>query len=366
MAISAALAQRPFVGGHTWFALQYLLGFRQLGWEVTLIDRIEPEMAANVDYLARAMRHFGLEDFWSVLVPGREPIGMSRREVERRLRSSELLINVMGYLDDPDLLGLPPLRVFLDIDPGFGQMWRALGLHDPFAGHDRFVTVGLNLGRAGCGVPDCGLEWIASPPPVVLDHWPVAAGRHAFTSVASWRGPFGPIEFGGRIYGLRVHEFRRFLELPGATGAKFDIALDIDPADIEDIERLRASGWTLLDPRAEAHDPSAYRAFIQSSRAELTIAKNMYVDTNSGWFSDRSACYLASGKPVLAQDTGFGSELPTGDGLLAFATLEQAIAGVEEIVGDRRRHESAARAIAEEHLASERVLGCLLSKLGVS
>jgi len=330
-----------------------------------LIDRVEPHMSANVEYLARAMRHFGLEDSWSVLVPDGEPMGMSRRELERRLRSSELLINVMGYLDDPDLLGLPALRVFLDIDPGFGQMWRALGLHDAFDGHDRFVTVGLNVGRPECAIPDCGLEWIPSLPPVVLGHWPVTVGREAFTTVASWRGPFGPIEFGGRTYGLRVHEFRRFLELPRKTGARFELALDIDPADIEDIERLRAFGWVLLDPRAEAHDPSAYQDFIQCSRAEIATAKNMYVDTNSGWFSDRSACYLASGKPVLAQDTGFGSVLPNGDGLLAFTTLEQAVAGVDEIAGDHRRHASAARSIAEEHLASERVLGRLLSKLGV-
>lgn len=366
VAISAGLAQRPFVGGHTWFALQYLIGFRELGWDVVLVDRVEPGMSADVSYLARAMRRFDLDDSWAVLVPGDEPIGMSRRELERRLRASELLINVMGYLDDPELLALTPLRVFLDIDPGFGQMWRALGLHDAFSGHDRFVTVGLNVGRKGCRVPDCGLAWIPSLPPVVLRQWPVTAGRDSFTTVASWRGPFGPVEFGGRTYGLRVHELRRFVELPRATGAQFELALDIDPADAADIERLRAGRWTLVDPRAEAADPSSYRDFIQRSGAELSVAKNMYVDTRSGWFSDRSACYLASGKPVLAQDTGFGTALPTGAGLLSFATFEEAAGGVEEISSDRKRHARAAREIAEEYLASDRVLGHMLSELGVA
>jgi len=379
VAVAAALAQRPFVGGHTWFVLQYLLGLRALGWDIVLIDRLElemchdargarcdPERSVNVDYVAHVMSSFGLDDAWTVLVPGGESIGMPRPDVERRIEESAVLLNVMGYLDDAELLGRAPLRAFLDIDPGFGQMWTSLGLHDLFVGHDRFVTVGLNVGRPGCTVPDCGLDWVATLPPVALDHWPVADGGEAFTTVASWRGPFGPVEYGGRTYGLRVHEFRRFIDLPHATGAPFAIALDIDSTDGADIDRLGDSGWTLLDPRNEARDPTAYRGFIQRSGAELTVAKNMYVDTRSGWFSDRSACYLASGKPVLAQDTGFASALPAGEGLLAFETFEDAVAGVEEIAADRARHGRVAREIAEEHLASDRVLGRLLAALGVA
>lgn len=377
--ISAAVAQRPFVGGHTWVILQYLLGFRSLGFDVVLIDRLEPDMcrdavgapcpagrSVSVAYLADVMRRFGLDDSWAVLVPGHEPVGMPRRELRRRTESAALLLNVMGYLDDEELLAAAPLRVFLDIDPGFGQMWRALDLHDPFAGHDRFVSVGVNVGRPGCVVPDCGLTWIPSVPPVALEHWPRVPQGTGFTTVASWRGPFGPIDYGGRTYGLRVHEFRKFLPLPERASAEFELALDIDPSEARDLAALHEHGWRLTDPRIVARDPIAYRDYIQRSGAELTIAKNMYVDTQSGWFSDRSACYLASGKPVLAHDTGFGTDLPTGSGLLAFATLDEAVAGAERFVAEPDRHGRAARKLAEEHLASDRVLGRLLNELGVA
>jgi len=363
--IAVALAQRPRAGGHTWFALQYLLGFRALGWQVTLVDRLDAEMPRDgVEELAEVMERFDLADDWSVLLPDGESAGLPRSEVERRLASSDLLLNVMGYLDDEELLALPPLRVFLDVDPGFGQMWRQLGLVDLFAGHDRLVSVGLNVGSAGCGVPDCGLDWIPSLPPVALEHWPAAAGGTAFTSVATWRGPYGPVEYEGQTHGLRVHEFRRFLPLPERTPAEFELALAIDPADAADRERLERAGWTLRDPRTVAGDPDAYHRFIQGSAAELAVAKGMYVKTQSGWFSDRSACYLASGKPVVAQETGFGDHLPTGEGLLSFSDLEEAVGAVEEVRLVPARHARAAREIAEEHFGAGRVLPRLIEELG--
>lgn len=363
--LAAALAQRPGAGGHTWFALQYLLGFRALGWEVTLVDRLVPGMPGDgLDYLATEMQRFGLEGDWAVLLPEGESAGLPRDEVERRLASSDFLLNVMGYLDDEELLAQAPLRVFLDIDPGFGQMWRELDLADPFAGHDRFVSVGLNLGDVSCGVPDCGLDWIPTLPPVALARWPAVSGGSGFTSVATWRGPYGPVEYEGRSYGLRVHEFRRFLSLPERVAAEFELALAIDPGDAADVEQLRSAGWSLADPAAVAADPVSYRRFIQASAAEFTVAKAMYVDTGSGWFSDRSACYLASGKPVVAQETGFGDHLPTGEGLLAFSTLDEATAAVEAVRAEPARHARAAREIAVEHLDSGRVLGRLVEELG--
>jgi hypothetical protein len=378
--LAGSLAQRPFIGGHTWVFLQYLLGFRRLGHDVLFVDRLEPgmcvaedgqpapfESSANLRYLADVMERFGLGDRWSLLYDGgRETAGLDRSEVIERTARSALLINVMGFLTDEEILGAAPLRAFLDIDPGFGQIWKALGLHDPFRGHDRFLTVGGRIGADDCTVPTCGIDWLPIKPPVELAEWPAQAGDGTrFTSVASWRGAFGPLEYEGRTLGLRVHEFRRFFELPERTSAAFEVALDIDEAETEDLRSLRSHGWGLADPRVAAGDPWRYRDYIQRSSAELMVAKNLYVETRSGWFSDRSAAYLASGRPVLAQDTGLDGLLPLGEGLVGFSTLEEAVAGVAEISGAYERHSRAAREIAEEHFAAEKVLPRMLDGLGV-
>ena len=325
--------------------------------------------SVNLRFLAGVMDRVGLGDRWTLLYDaGREVAGRPHAEAVERARRSLLLLNVMGYLDDEDVLAAAPLRVFLDIDPGFGQMWHALDLARPFEGHDRHVTVGGNVGRPGCAVPTCGLDWIGVLPPVELSEWPVAAepADRRFTSIVSWRGPFGPIEYEGRTYGLRVHEFRKYLDLPQRTGATFELALDIDDADEADRTRLVEHGWRLADPLGAAGDPWRYRGYVQGSAAELMIAKNLYVDTRSGWFSDRTACYLASGRPALVQDTGLGDLLPLGEGLLAFSSPEEAAEGVARIQAEPARHARAARALAEEHLAAERVLPALLARLGVS
>ena len=170
---------------------------------------------------------------------------------------------------------------------------------------------------------------------MVLEHWPVQHGPgHAFTSVGSWRGPFGPVEYEGVTYGLRVHEFRKFADLPRHVAPPLEIALDIDDADDARRRAAAGGGWNLANPREIAADPWRYRAYLQGSSAELMVAKNMYVASRSGWFSDRSICYLASGRPVLAQETGFSSHHPVGEGLLAFASMEEAIEGVERISAD--------------------------------
>ncbi len=345
------------------------------------MDRLEPGMCVdgsgapagfrssfNLRYMAEVMERFGLADSWSLSYDGgRDTAGRPRREVVETARGAALLLNVMGYVDDEEVLAAAPLRAFLDIDPGFGQMWQELGLALPIEGHDRYVTVGTRIGEPGCTIPALGLDWVHTLPPVELSEWPaLPGGGGRFTSVASWRGPFGPIEYGGRTYGLRVHELRRFAELPARAYAEFELALDIDDADAADRRLLEERGWKLADPRAAAGDPWRYRAYVQASSAELMIAKNLYVDTRSGWFSDRSACYLASGRPVLAQDTGFAGALPCGDGLIAFSTLEEAAAGCDEILSDYPRHSRAARELAEEHLAAGRVLPRLLGELGVA
>ena len=372
---SGAVAQTILRGGLSWFHLQFLLGFRRLGHEVILVDRLDEAMATDAagrpatlaDSVQRSrflelVRRFGLGESFSLDVAG-EVIGMPRADVVARARSAACLVNVMGYCDDPGILDAARLRVFLDIDPGFPQMWRTLGLHDAFAGHDRFATLARRIGQPGCTIPTCGLDWITLPQPVVLDEWPAVPPRPdgRLTSIGAWRGPNGPVDFEGRTYGLRCHEFRRFIDLPACCpGETFEQALDIHPGDRRDIDALAAAGWRLVDPVAVAASPEAYRAFISRSKAELAVPKQMYVDTRGGLLSDRSAAYLASGRPVLARDTGLDGLYPLGEGLIAFATRDEAAAGVAEISADLRRHCRAAREIAEAALDSDRVLSRFL------
>ena len=379
--VAGSVAQRYGRGGHTWVFLQYLLGFRQLGYDVLFVDRLEPEMcvdqsgelcpvdkSGNLSYLLDVLRTFGLERNFAILCDGgTHVIGMSRAQLIDWVKSSALLLNVMGFLNDEEILSQAPHRVLLDIDPGFGQIWQAAGLHELFRAHDRYVTIGENIGRPDCAIPGCGQEWVTTPQPVVLEHWPKQPARGTkFTTVASWRGPFAPLEFHGQTFGLRVHEFRKFLDLPKVTGHEFELALDIDAADHSDLAALKASNWQLADPGTVAADPIRYQQFIQESKAEFMVAKNMYVQSASGWMSDRSICYLASGKPVLAQDTGIGYRYPVGAGLLTFTTLEEAAAGVEEICADYDHHARAARDLAEAYFDSRLVLSRLLDRLGVA
>ena len=260
-------------------------------------------------WLHEVMGGVGLADDYVLLTPDERGPAVRARLLDR-LGEADLLLNVNGFLDDAELLAAPRRTAFVDIDPGFQQMWVDLGLAGDLLGrHDLFFTVGANIGAPGCGVPTCGVEWIATRPPVVLDDWPATETGVGFTSVGSWRGPYGPIEYGGETYGLRVHEFRRFVACRAGL-EPISIALDVDEADGEDVTALLEAGWKLLDPEEVAGQPSAYGSFIRGSAAEMSIAKNVYVRSTCGWFSDRSACYLASGRPVLAQDTGFSAALP--------------------------------------------------------
>lgn len=377
--VAGALAQTAGLGGLTWVFLQYVLGFRRLGFDVLFLDRLDDDMcvdaggrpcpvdqSANLSYFLEIMDRFGLAGHFSLFVAGgTRTVGLSRAEVLARAESCALLLNVSGYFDDEEVrAAVRPRLVYLDIDPGFCQMWHELGLADPFAGHDTFVTIGANIGTPDCEIPTCGLEWVASPQPVVLEEWPVRrSGDAPVTTVASWRGPNASVRWGGRTYGLRVHEFRKFVDLAHLTAIPFEVALSIHADDRRDLELLRTNGWSLVDPVAVAGDPWAYRDYVQRSSAELMVAKAMYVETRSGWMSDRSLCYLASGKPVLAQDTGLHGLFPTGEGLVLFSSLEEALDGVDEVFGDYDRHAVAARQLAEAQFSSDVVLVHLLDRV---
>jgi hypothetical protein len=373
IAVSGGLAQRPGRGGHAWVFVTWLLALRELGWSVVFVDRLEEAWidhpvpgSVEAGWLAEVMRRFDLERDWALLYEqGDRSLGLTREELRERLDDSATLINVMGYLDDPELRDRPRHRIYLDIDPGWPQMWTKLGLYEGLAQHDDYVTVGRNLGAAGCKVPECGIDWNPIWPPVLLDQWEPTAEVEdfSFTSVATWRGPNSSLEYEGGRYGLRAHSFRQLAVLPESTGETFLLALDLGPEDEEDLRLLLDHGWDLEDPLKVAGDPDSYRDFIRGSGAELSVAKELYALTGSGWFSDRSSAYLAAGKPVLALDTG----VPPGPdgGLLVYSSLAEAEQGVAEIGRDRPGHAAAARAFAEEHLDARRVVGSLLERLEV-
>ena len=231
----------------------------------------------------------------------------------------DLLLNISGMLRDERVLERAPVRVYLDLDPAFNQLWHAQGVDVGLDGHTHHVTVGRR-------VPPTGHDWIHTLPPVVLERWPVAdrIETDAFTTVANFRA-YGSIEHDGVRYGQKAHSLRALLDLPTRTDERFALALDIHP-DEPDLAALREHGWTLLDPRRVAGTPDDYAAFVRGSKAEIGIAKEGYVVSRCGWFGDRSAAYLASGRPVVAQDTGFGERLPIGAGLFAFAGTDDVLA----------------------------------------
>lgn len=363
--VSGMIAGEPDQGGAAWAVLQYVLGLRRLGHEVVLVEPVESLQPQSVEYLEAVSERYGLEQATLIGADG-ACAPLEREQLRELARGADLLLNVSGMLTDPELLEAVPTRAYLDLDPFFNQVWQQQGADMGFAGHTHFVTVGLEIGAAECEVPMLGLPWITSLPPVVLDEWPTAgeAPAYPFTTVGHWRS-YGPIEHGGRRYGMRAHSLRELVALPERCGGEFALALGIHPGDGEDIAALESHGWRLLDPAAVAATPDSYRQFVRASQAELAVAKEGYVKSRSGWFSDRSACYLASGRPVVAQETGFSRHLPTGRGLLAFSDVDEAAAAVEEVRAHPQAHAEAARQIAEAYLDSDRVLGRLLEELGV-
>lgn len=358
------VAGDPEQGGASWSILQYLLGFRALGHEVRLIEPVDGLDPAVVSYFERLVRDFDLEGEAALLVRGSQTTaGAAYEGLTRWAAEADVLFNVSGMLRDEELAGPPPLRVFLDLDPAFNQLWHTEGIEMGFDLHNRFATVGLGLGEPECPVPTCGREWIKTLPPVFLPRWPRASEpAAAFTTVGNWRG-YGAVELDGRRLGQKAHSLRKLLELPRLTSERLAPALAIHPDETADLEALRRHGWELADPVAVAGSPARYAEFVRGSKGEIGVAKEGYVESRCGWFSDRSACYLASGRPVVAQDTGFPRHLPTGEGLLSFRTAADAAAAIEQVAAGYDRHARAARTLAEDLFDSRTVLTRLLDRV---
>jgi hypothetical protein len=363
-------------GGHWAAFLQYVLGLRALGHDVVWLEvlRSSGDPACDRGRLAaffRRMEDYGVGGRSAVLLHGTdvaepsletsEAHGLSLRQIEDVARSADLVWNFSAALGRP-LLSLFRHRVLVDLDPGHLQV-SALTWNLGLDAHDAFLTVGTNVHGAGCDVPTLGVSWRPFLPVVHLPMWSVTADPGAtapFTSVTQWT--WEQVSLGTRVLSVSKRDaYLASASLPRRTGRAFELAVNLDPDDVSgDRERLLADGWRLVDPHDVAASPSEYQRYLAASRAEFACPKPIHRALRTGWFSDRSACYLASGRPVLFEDTAVGERLPAGSGLLLFRGGEEAVAGVAEIDGDWARHSRAARALAEEFLDARRCLPAML------
>jgi hypothetical protein len=386
--VAGGAGAMPFAGV-AWQVLHYLEGFKRLGHEVFYLEDTErwpydpgadtvcDDAGPAVAYVAALMRRCGLDGAWAYrdIAAGGRLHGTSEDRLERTLAVADILVNLSGVMVLRTEHKRVPVRVYLETDPVLPQIEVAQGRRftiDFLADHTHHFSYGENFGAADCGVPIERFEYQPTRPPVILDWWPsppagdgaaVPDGR-AFTTVANWRQASKDIEWHGRLLTWsKDREFERFIGLVARAGVPIELALSIDDEDA--IARLRAAGWRVRHAGPLSRDIDLYRDYILGSAGEFTVAKEQNVRLRSGWFSDRSATYLAAGKPVIVQDTGFGCALETGEGLLPFTTLDGALAAFAAVKADYARHAAAARRIAEQHLRAETVLGELLARLGV-
>jgi hypothetical protein len=359
------IARYPF-GGVTWCSLMYLLGLRALGHEVFYLedtgecvyDPVQNTRATDptygTTYIHNALEPFGLGDRWSFVNYDGTYHGRSADEVRRYAADAELFINLSGgswfWRDEYARI---PHKVFVDSDPAFTQL--AIAKAEPwyvefFERFDHLFTFGANIGTPASPIPCGALTWHKTWQPITMDDWRTErAPRDRFTTVMTWQ-----IESFADVGGNKDQEFVKFIELPSRTPQRFELAIN-GPQ-----QRLRPYGWETVDAMQVSRTPAAYRDFIHGSKAEFGVAKQTYVANRSGWFSDRTECYLASGRPALVQDTGWTAHLPSGAGLLAFTDIDEAIAGVDRINADYDRHAREAIEIAREHFDARVVLPKLL------
>ncbi|MGD8854277.1 MAG: glycosyltransferase family 1 protein, partial [Gammaproteobacteria bacterium] len=362
---AGALGRFP-VGGHAWVQLQYLLGLGELGHDVYFLEecgegswvynweteQITTDLEYPTNYVRKCLDPVGLGDRW-IYRAGDSCLGMDLEKFREVCARADLLLvwasAIPLWRSEYDL---PKRRIFIDADPGFTQFSLANGDHDLVATTarcERLFTIGQRIGTNGCPIPTLGREWRKTVSPVLLSHWLSARDGDAkyFTSIMQWRS-YKDVSCNGVKYENKASEFPKFIDLPGSTKQPFLLALTGGQP-----QELATYGWEVTAGWVASRTPQAYRNFIQTSRAEFGVAKHGYVQTRGGWFSDRSACYLASGRPILVQDTGQAEWLPTGEGLLIFRDRSDALKGIEKINADYDYHCRRARALAEEYFASD-------------
>jgi len=375
--VTGLIAEYP-LGGMTWHYLHYLLGLKALGhdvfyfedsggWPYNPTDGILAfEHDRNVGYLSGIMSRYELSDRWAYRVQGEGEqwwFGLSEHRRREVVRSADLLINVSGTLDAPEDYRAVQKLVYIDTDPVFIQIRLQRGeerLTQRIRAHDVHFSFGE---RIGASMPTPGIEWLPTRQPVVVSEWRTSTQPGpAYTTVMNWTSYKSEVHE-GRTYGQKDLELRRFLDLPlRLENIRFEIAGGPGHGHPTPRTVLTDNGWRLVDPMRVCPDLDAYREYIQRSRGEWSVAKNAYVRGDSGWFSERSACYLAAGRPVIVQDTGFSKFLPVGEGILTFDDLEGAMDAIRRVESDYSRHTAAALEISQQVFGHESVLSSLLDR----
>ncbi len=375
------------VGGVAWDYLQYVIGLARLGHDVYYHEDtwcwpyhpLDKTYTSEGNYSAKYIDDFftryapELKGRWHYLHLHETSFGMNRAAFDDVARTAELFLNVSGACMIPDSLSSQCAKVFLDTDPGYNQImlserfawsenverWCASVLE-----HDRYFTYAENLYGPDCGVPKLGIAWKTTRMPIVSDLWDPLARQCPPTiapwrTVVTWNGFKGKVTYKGTEYGSKGVEFEKLIDLPRRT--RLSLAAAVGGVNAP-LEKLAQNGWQVLDGPSVTVTPSDYQQFIVGSRGEISPAKHVYVAMRTGWFSCRSACYLAAGRPVVVQDTAFTAVLPVGEGILPFTNLEEAVAAIHEVEGNYARHTKAARAIAEEYFDSDKVLNQLINE----
>jgi hypothetical protein len=366
--LAGVMGRYPY-GGVTWCSLMYLFGLRQLGHDVWYLedtgecnfDPVANTKATDpcyaLDFIHNSLAPHGLGERWCYVDYTGTHHGQTREQWRKICRDADLFLDLSGgcwfWRDEYAAI---PFSAFIDSDPAFTQLAIAEGVQwyvEFFSRFNRLFTFGRNIGTPRCTVPTPRFQWEHTWQPVCLDQWlpTPELPRPCFTTVMSWK-----FESFGAIGGNKDQEFAKILDLPSRTHIPLELAVN-GPMSF-----LREHGWTCVDAFAVSSTPELYRNYIRSSYGEFSVAKHTYVSTNSGWFSDRTACYLASGRPAVVQDTGFSEHVPTGEGLFAFRNADAAIAHLEAVRADYARHSRAARDLSAAHFSADVVLPPLLEK----
>lgn len=363
-------------GGHFWVYMQYAHALRKLGCEVHLLDTCDPLTSStampderSLGELRGRLARLGFGDRVIVAAPrapgaggadGTRFLGMSESDAHERLAEMDLLLN-FNYGMSEELVSRVRRSALVDIDPGLLQLWMQGGDITP-ATHDRYFTTGETVGRPGSPIPDCGLDWVATRPAVSLDLWPCTFDRDAelFTTVSSWWSRDFVREAGEYYDNTKRAAFQPFADLPKHTAQPLELALYLAACDEPERAALERRGWRIRHSRDVAGTPEAYRAYIQRSRGEFSWSKVSCRRLRNAWVSDRSLCYLATGKPVVVQDTGPSSMLPDGEGMFRFRTAMEAARAFDTINADYERHCRLARKLAEEYFDADAIVGRIL------